>query len=180
MSPRANSYDVIIDAAETVVIESGASHLTLDAVASKANISKGGLLHHFPTKKALLEAMVKRRIARREAALQRVCEGLPDGPSKKVKGFVLSTLYRDKEYDRLGAALFAAVAHDPRLNEPVRETVKKMFMEFETSGMKPERAAIIALAADALWLQEMLSVSPFNEGQRNKIIEEMLRLLDEE
>jgi hypothetical protein len=42
-----------------------------------------------------------------------------------------------------------------------------------------ERAAIIALAADGLWLQEMLSISTFTEEQRVKIIEELLRLADE-
>jgi AcrR family transcriptional regulator len=180
MSPRASAYDAIIDAAEAVVIESGASHLTFDAVAAKAHISKGGLLHHFPTKIALLEAMVKRQIERRRSARKKIYGGLPDGPGRHVKGFVLSTLNRDKGYDRLGAALLAAVAHDPRLNEPVREIVKKTYGEFTLSGMKFEKATIIALAADALWLQEMLSVSPFTEEQRNKIIDELLRLIDEE
>ena len=179
MSPRASSYDAIIDAAEAVVIESGASHLTLDAVAAKTCISKGGLLHHFPSKVALLEAMLKRQIERRQKARKNIYDGLPDGPGRHVKGFVLSTLNRDKGYDSLGAALFAAVAHDPRLNEPVREIVKKTYGEFTSSGMKFEKAVVIALAADALWLQEMLAVSPFNEQQRNKILEELLRLIDE-
>jgi len=39
VSPRASSYDAIIDAAEAVVIEAGASHMTLDAVAAKAGVS---------------------------------------------------------------------------------------------------------------------------------------------
>lgn len=180
MSPRASSYDAIVDAAETVVIEAGASHMTLDAVAAKAHVSKGGLLHHFPTKVALLEAMVKRQIGRRQEARKKICEELPDGPSRQVKGFVLSTLYRDKGHDSLGASLFAAVAHNPKLNEPVRKIVRQVYSEFASSGMKFEKAAIIALAADALWLQEMLSISPFNEQQRSKIIEELLRLTDEE
>ena len=59
MSPRLKRYDTIIDAAEVVVAEVGAAHMTLDAVAGKAGISKGGLLYHFPTKEALLEAMIK-------------------------------------------------------------------------------------------------------------------------
>ncbi|MDI9560109.1 MAG: helix-turn-helix domain-containing protein, partial [Pseudomonadota bacterium] len=50
MSSKTNTYDVIVRAAESVVVEAGASHMTLDAVATKAGVSKGGLLHHFPTK----------------------------------------------------------------------------------------------------------------------------------
>ncbi|MBA4390925.1 MAG: TetR/AcrR family transcriptional regulator [Syntrophus sp. (in: bacteria)] len=179
VSPRASSYDAIIDAAEAVVIEAGASHMTLDAVAAKAGISKGGLLHHFPTKVALLEAMIKRQIAIHQEARKKICEELPGGPSRQVKGFVLSILHRDRGHDSLGASLLAAVFHNPRLNEPVRKVVREVYSGFASPGMKFERAAIIALAADALWMQEMLSISPFNEQQRDKIIEELLRLLDE-
>jgi len=179
MSPRVSSYDAIIDAAGAVVVEAGASHMTLDAVAAKAGVSKGGLLHHFPTKVALLEAMIKRQIETHEEARKKTYQELPDGPTRQVKSFLLSVLYRDRGSDRLGASLLAAVAHNPRLNEPVREIVKEVYGGFASPGIKFERAAIIALAADALWMQEMLSISPFNEEQRNKIIEGLLKLLDE-
>lgn len=179
MSPRASSYNAIIDAAGAVVIEHGASHMTLDAVAARAGVSKGGLLHHFPTKVALLEAMIKRMIETRQEERKRICEELPDGPTRQIKGFVLSVLNRDRGHDRLGASLLAAVAHNPRLNEPVRDIVREVYDGFASPGYRFERAAIIALAADALWLKEMLSISPFNEEQRNNIIKELLRLLDE-
>ena len=154
--------------------------MTLDAVAARAGVSKGGLLHHFPTKMALLEAMVKRQIDIHEKARQKICDELPEGPSRPVRAFVLSVLNRDRGHDSLGASLFAAVAHNPRLNEPVRNIVREIYTEFASSGMKFEKAAIIALAVDALWLQEMLSVSPFDEQQKKKIVDELLRILDEE
>jgi AcrR family transcriptional regulator len=180
MSGRKNSYDAIVDAAETVVIETGSSHMTLDAVAAKAGISKGGLLHHFPTKDALLEAMLARRVRIRDESRKRIYEELPDGPTRAVKGHMLSVLFRDQSTDRIGASLLAVLAHNPKLIEPGRESIRKLYAGFASSGMKFERAAIIALAADGLWLQEMLSISPFNEEQRKKIIDELFRLLDEE
>ena len=39
----------ILDAAESVVIEQGVTGMTLDAVAARAKVSKGGLLYHFPS-----------------------------------------------------------------------------------------------------------------------------------
>jgi len=56
-----NARERVIDAAEQVVIEAGAGHLTFEAVASKAGVSRGGLLYHFPDKKALLRGMLDRR-----------------------------------------------------------------------------------------------------------------------
>jgi AcrR family transcriptional regulator len=180
MSGRKNSYDVIVDAAEAVVIETGSSHMTLDAVAAKAGISKGGLLHHFPTKDVLLEAMLARQLKVRIKSREMVCRELPDGPTRAVKGHVLSVLFRDQSTDRIGASLLAVLAHNPKLIEPGRESIRKLYAGFTSSGMKFERAAIIALAADGLWLQETLSISPFSEEQRKKIIDELFRLLDEQ
>ena len=59
-----NSRENLLVAAETVIIEKGFAHLTLEAVAAQANLSKGGLLYHFPTKDALIEALVTTSHAR--------------------------------------------------------------------------------------------------------------------
>ena len=51
MHRKTDCRQAILEAAERVVTEAGAAHLTLDAVAGKAGVSKGGLLYHFPSKK---------------------------------------------------------------------------------------------------------------------------------
>ena len=53
---RKSSREKILDAAAELVAEIGAGRLTLEAVAEKAGLSKGGLLYNFPTKDALLQA----------------------------------------------------------------------------------------------------------------------------
>lgn len=178
MSPRTSSYNAIIDAAEAVVTESGASHMTLDAVAAKAKISKGGLLHHFPTKISLLKAMIDRRVSARQELIKKIYNELPEGPSRSVKAYVLSVLHRDRSYDRMGAPLLAAIAHNPPLVKPMREVVAEIYGEFESSGIKFERAAIIALAADALLFHDILSISPFTDEQRKKVTDELFTLLE--
>jgi AcrR family transcriptional regulator len=180
MSPRAGLYDVIMNAAEAVVVEAGAVHLTLDAVAAKAGVSKGGLLHHFPTKAALIEGMINRLIKTREESRKKMWSELPDGPARRVKAFTLSAVLRDKKSDRVGGSLLAILAHDPKLSEPIRKVVRKVYAEIASEGVRFERAAALALAAEGLVLYEVLSISPFTEGQRSKIIEELLRLADEE
>ncbi len=179
MSPRASSYNTIIDAAEAVVIEAGASHMTLDAVATKAGVSKGGLLHHFPNKVALLAAMVERQITFHQDARKKVLKNMPKGPCRELKSFIIAAQNRNPMHDRLGASMSAAVSHDPHLSEPVRKVVRESYMKFTESDIQFERAAIIALAVDGMRLQEMLSISPFNDEQRLRIFDELLRLVDE-
>src|SRR3989337_1315491 len=52
---RKSSREKILDAAAELVAEIGAGRLTLEAVAERAGLSKGGLLYNFPTKAALLK-----------------------------------------------------------------------------------------------------------------------------
>jgi AcrR family transcriptional regulator len=178
MSPRHSSYDIIVDAAEAVVVEAGAVHMTLGAVAAKAGISKGGLLHHFPSKEALLEAMINRLIKTREESRKKIRGELPESPTRELKAHMLAALLRDKKYDRVGAPLLAPLAHNPKLAEPVREAIRKVYADIVSAGVKFERAAVLALAADGLLIQETLSISPFTEEQRSRIVEELLRLAD--
>ena len=179
MCPPPSSRDLILDAAEAVVIDVGAAHMTLEAVAAKSGVSKGGLLYHFPTKQELLEAMLNRCMHRLEEARKEKCSELQEGPSRTLKAYVLSTLDRDSKNDRINAALLAAVAHDPSLLAPVRDDYLKFLAELITAELRFERAAVVAFAADGLRLLVLLTLSPLNSDQRKQLIQELLRLADE-
>ncbi len=57
---RRQSRDEILDAVELIMSEDGAARVTIDAVATRSGFSKGGVLYNFPTKEALIEALVQR------------------------------------------------------------------------------------------------------------------------
>jgi AcrR family transcriptional regulator len=179
MSRRHSSYDAIVDAAKDIVVEEGAAHMTLDAVAARAGVSKGGLLHHFRTKEALLEAMVERLIEGREESRKKALDELPESPARELKAYIISGLLRDRKTDCAGAPILAVLAHNPKLAEPLRKIIKKRYNELVSGVVKFERAIIPALAADGLLFQEIVSLSPFTENQRSKVIEELLKLADE-
>jgi len=176
---RMSSYDIIIDAAEDVVMESGVSHLTLNAVVAKAGVSKGGLLHHFPSKNALLRAMIERQTEVFDEARRQILEELPKGPSCEPKSFIIALTNRSRDLDRLGVSLLAAVAHNPNLNEPIRKALDKTYTKLAVTDTPFEKTIVMALAAQALWLQDILLLSPFTERQSAEIIKELLRLCDE-
>lgn len=50
----------ILDCLELCIQENIYSHISFDDVATKAEMSKGGLRHYFPTKESLFEALIKR------------------------------------------------------------------------------------------------------------------------
>ena len=59
MSPRPSKREKLLDAALALVAEHGYSALTLDAVGAAVGVSKGGVLYHFPTKDALVVALIE-------------------------------------------------------------------------------------------------------------------------
>lgn len=50
----------LLEAALGVAVETGFGRITMDAVAQRAGISKGGLLYHFHSKARLIEALLAR------------------------------------------------------------------------------------------------------------------------
>jgi AcrR family transcriptional regulator len=178
MSPPANSREMIIDAAEAVVVESGAGHMTLDAVAARAGVSKGGLLYHFPTKEALLKAMQERFIKQIDETRKKKAKGLKEGPSREIKAFILSVADRDPKKEQIGSALLAAVAHNPGILQPARDDFRRRLTEFGQSGLDFKHVAVIVFAVFGLVFSELLSMSHLSIKERNALIEELLRIAD--
>jgi len=50
--------EIILEAAAAVLLKGGVRGLTIDAVAVEAGLSKGGVLHHYASKDALVAALV--------------------------------------------------------------------------------------------------------------------------
>jgi AcrR family transcriptional regulator len=59
--------DRVLDAYETLLVDTGPAAATLDAVSSAAGVSKGGLLYHFPSKEALVTGLLERLRVRAQA-----------------------------------------------------------------------------------------------------------------
>jgi AcrR family transcriptional regulator len=175
-----NARERIIDAAEQVVIERGARHLTFDAVALKAVVSRGGLLYHFPDKEALLKGMLDRLLERAKESRAKKRAELAEGTEREIVAHVLSSLEKDDKAERArAAALLASGAHDPGLLAPIKKEYRTLMDDVTGNGLRFERAAVIALATDGLRLLELLSVSPFNKKERSSIVEEMISLAKE-
>lgn len=179
MSRRSSSRDVILDAAEAVVAEAGAAHLTLDAVAQRAGLSKGGLMYNFPTKAALLTALMERVVQRFDTAAARAVERFGTSGVGAVKAVIATTISDEVVSPRVGNGLLAAAANDPQMLVPIRERYREKLAEIAASGVRYERAAALSLASDGLRFWEMLGASPFTAEERERIVAELFTLADE-
>jgi len=168
----------MLDAAQALVVSDGAARFTLDAVAKRAGVSKGGLMYNFPTKEALLKAMLERLVTHNAAAHAALTERLPDKPGRSLKAYVMNSVRAIDDDDRVSAALLAAVANDPGLLKPASDYFAQRFAKL-SRDVPFERAALVYLATEGLWTLELLKMLPFNARQRARIVRHLLKLADE-
>lgn len=178
-----NSQNRILDAAERVVIRDGVARLTLDAVAAEAGLSKGGVLYHFPSKDALVRGMVSHLIAESAAALNRSIEADPEVKGRYTRA-ILAVNFPDPETDvehhnRVAAAMLAAILTNPALLEPVYEAYREVTTRLLDDGIDPVRARIVHLAADGLWMAEMLGMPGPGTESRRQIIATLYQMTRE-
>jgi AcrR family transcriptional regulator len=178
-SVAVSSRDRLLDSAEALVSAQGATSLTLDAVAKAAGVSKGGLLYHFPTKEALLQAMVDRHLEELDRRVTALAAGGGAYAANPVLAYVHALLEAIPAKRAVGAALLAASATNPALMQPCREHYVRTL---ERLGVQPcgfEQAATVLLAVDGLLLTELIHMSPFTPEQRERVVARLLRLAED-
>jgi len=161
--------DALLDAAEAVIVRDGIASLTLDAVAAQAGVSKGGLLHHFPNKDRLVEALVVRTAGAMRAHHEQAYFNTPEGPGRMARALLEYNLRDLNEWCvscRQGsAAAFAALAHKPSLIEPMRAAYADLYRRVAEDDGLPEGVGDAVVAAiDGLWLYWVLGLVPINQS----------------
>lgn len=161
----------LLDAATTVVRRDGARALTLDAVAAEAGVSKGGLLYHFKTKRDLLDGMLEGWLEEFEAEIEAAGGG--NFAAGWVRASDVSGWAAPDRATEFG--FLAAMVEEPATLERVRERYAG-FMARLADGPDPARATLARLAADGLWLADLLGLAPPTGDLREQVIERMLAL----
>jgi AcrR family transcriptional regulator len=167
----------LLEAAERLILRDGVARMTLAAVSRGAGVSKGGLLYHFPTKDALIGAMIERFIERFEGDIE---ENLRDelGAGSWVRAYARATFAPSDRQQNLSvtAALVAAAANDPKLAEPLRERYEVWQRRVEDDGLEPALATLVRLAIDGAWLAELFGLAPPSGRLHAGVMQEFLRL----
>ena len=170
--PRGDTRARLLDAASAVVRRDGAQALTLDAVAAQAGVSKGGLLYHFHSKHDLLEAMVTEWVDHFEREIE--VAAAQEGGSV-ARGYV-------KASDPSGWAeaeratefgLLAALIAEPGVLAAARTHYEAWQARLAEQDVD---ATVARLAADGLWITDLLGLGPPTGELRERVAARLLEL----
>jgi AcrR family transcriptional regulator len=167
-----DTRDRVLDAAEAVVVRQGIANLTLEAVAADAKMSKGGLLHYFPSKDRLIEGLVARCAEHWRAEALEAFEKTPPGPGRMARA-LLSHIANAREWteqcQQSSCAAFASLAQNPRLMQPMRDVYSELRRRMTEDGLSPGAGDAILLAMDGLWLNRVLGLSSVDQARMNRL-----------
>lgn len=174
-TPR-TARESILDAAEAIVSDKGAAFMTMDAVSAKAGVSKGGLMYHFPTQEALLQALLQRFSDRITQYRDEVRQRVPEDAAREAVTYIVGHTLFCGERRCVGTGLMAAVMRAPQLLETVRAKHKETIQSLVSKAKSPERIAILLLAADCTWLLDTIGLQPFTNEELARIRDEIIKL----
>lgn len=152
--------------------------ISLDSVAKAAGITKPGLMYHFPTKAALMDALVDHIVDKFEREL---VAQLPDSASPSARDR-LRAYVRWAFQGTHGPSDLVAFT-DPRLADRLRQRWTARFekwIEVPADASPQDRAALHAarLLADGSWFADATATFPLNPTDRTAVLDVALHLLE--
>ncbi len=175
MTKKISKRHQVLIAANNLVLDKGASHLTLEAVASLAGVSKGGLLYHFPSKDALIAGMINQTIEDFDNRLESIYNTLPAGKGRWLQAFVEAS-FKDDISPQIFVAIAGAITDQPELLEPLQKQ-SDSWIEYATrDGFSTEVAQIVIAATSGIWLERIF----WNNPSQDQLKTSLLKLIDNE
>lgn len=169
--------DQLIDAATRLVREHGAAALTLDAVARMAGMSKGGLLHHFPTKTALIEGMLRALMDNFVVDAQAEYASDTRAPGRWLRAYVRATFDPAPPPLETIFLLLGVITDLPAFLPLLDADSAAWLARLTDDGIDATRARLIRMAADAYWIERALAPTSAT-AERAALRDELLALID--
>jgi AcrR family transcriptional regulator len=173
--PRKSVKAAILEAAFEIIENGSSNQLTVDAVITRAGVSKGGFFHHFKSKEALLTTMVDWLLKSFEQDLPP--DATPQNTSREAFDAYVAHGFSGRGAGaryRSGVVVLAIAAHHPELLEPIREFFRKRAAAIQKNVNNPATALAAMLLADGLWIFDALGIPPVTGKQRKQVQDAVL------
>lgn len=173
---RGNSRARILKAADELAREIGPGHISLEAVAERAGMSKGGLLYNFPSKAALLKAMVAEHLKDAEKEFAEVRER--EGPG--VEPMLRFLVERISEAERCARkppiGFLAAIAENPELLDPVRDFHARLVQSLREAAADLPGALVVYLALEGIRSLDLMETNVLSSEEKAQALHRLNRM----
>jgi AcrR family transcriptional regulator len=169
--------ETVLAAARGVISKKGASHLTMDAVAAEAGISKGGLLYYFPSKDTLWRELLREchKDFIRNCLREFLDDPRPDRPGRIHRAWI--RVFREANHSRSFNMAWSDVAiliTNIHIARPVRAFWQSWTSILTKDGLSEESSLMVRMSLEGckMWrLMDLGARSGSNESLFAKLLE---------
>jgi AcrR family transcriptional regulator len=165
----------LLDCAARISLEQGLPALTLQAVADAANVTKGGLLHHFPSKQALIGGVFEDLLARLDTEIDDLIDNDTEQHGCFTRAYIRAFAKTEGGGEDPWNALPLSSLTDPAM--------KAMWSDWYAARLArhadTDRGATLGLAryaADGIWLAGLMDYSGIDTNDRDALLEKLIAL----
>ncbi|SDH29103.1 transcriptional regulator, TetR family [Bradyrhizobium sp. Rc2d] len=171
------SRNAALEAAIAIIARDGPGRLTLDAIARESGLSKGGVMHQFRTKEAVLKALLERQMARFEEFSNDYMAKVSATSANPNLATQLATVREAATSPNSAAlALVAAMVENPNLMALPREREMERIAAIREEAADPDLAMLRWAGAMGLLLSSLFGMSPLSNDEHQRLF---ARLLDD-
>lgn len=166
----------LLKAARIIAGREGIGSLSLNAVAREAGVSKGGLLHHFPSKQELIHALFIQLLVIMDERISIIMANDSNCHGRFSRAYLhyIGELKESDESFQL-ALLSLAMPTEPVLRKCWRDWVLGHLEkgdEFDNSYL----GTLVRYAADGLWLSALTEGQTLSKQERDAIVSRLTQI----
>lgn len=167
---------LILNTAIQYILENDLNSLTLDGIAQKASISKGGLLYHFKNKNELQLAVAEEIINEFLEAYETIVEQ-ERGAGKHIRAFILAS----QQDLHAGARFNVAIQIMQNSNTNITEMYECLMNDLlQENDIDASTVQLIRLTIDGLYYSRLLNILPVSDRVTDEVIEKLLQMTRKE
>lgn len=164
----------MLSAALDLLVDVGIQSVTLDAVAKVAKVSKGGLLHHFPNRVALIDALSDRLLDDFDTRFEAVLQEEPAGPARLTRAYLRVSM-ADRDV-RAARALALLSMFWPGCARRCMEIQTRLASEDGPTPAIADALLLLRHAVEGFWYAQARGDIRVSEARRQALQERLLHL----
>lgn len=175
VSRSERSRNAIIQAALAIIARDGPGRLTLDAIAREGGLSKGGVMHQFRTKEAVLKTLLENQVEFFENfSRDYLATAGADTKEAQLSAQIAVQRKAVAEPHSVAFGLLGALAENPALLAGLRETDARKVEAIRSEAADPDLATLRLFAAKGLALTTMMGICSLSDEDRERLFDRLL------
>jgi AcrR family transcriptional regulator len=175
---RQSNRTKILEAAVDIVQREGITGVTLESVAAEAGLTKGGLMYHFPTRDALLQA-IHNHLTRQWEDSMIDTAGKTSEDATTEERLAAYVRVATRSATRAELLLIIEASTHPDYAKPWTDVLARWTPPAADAANNPAALArfIARLAADGLWMYESLANEPLPAELRQLVADHIAQAI---